>query len=92
VRGRFLGTTASGREVVLHHEAIPGVMPSMVMTLPLRDTTALDAVQPGAAVVFDLVTAPTDVYVTALRPLPDTVRLDLPARDSLSSANGRAGP
>lgn len=79
VRGRFLGTASDGRDAVLHHEAIPGVMPPMVMALPLTDPSELDTITTDAPVQFDLVIQGSEIRVENISALPDTTALQLPA-------------
>ena len=87
VRGRFMGTASDGRDVVIHHEAIPTVMRPMVMSLPLADPSQADAMDMDRPVTFDLVIAGSEVRVENLRALPDTTTLNLPApKDSTSDS------
>jgi len=78
VRGRFLGTASDGRDAVLHHEAIPGVMPPMVMALPLADASKVDPIAKDAPVQFDLVIQGSEIRVENLSALPDSTTLQLP--------------
>ncbi len=78
VRGRFMGTASEGRDVVVHHEAIPDVMRPMVMSLPIADRSETNAVDVDDPVAFDLVIAGSEIRVENLRALPDTTTLDLP--------------
>ena len=77
VRAEFMGTATGGRDIVVDHERIPDFMPSMVMTLPLADTSMVRDLEIGDKVAFDLVVSGASVRVERLRALPDTVQLDL---------------
>mgnify|MGYP006286486535 CR=1 FL=1 len=79
VRGRFLGTATDGRDIVVHHEAIPDLMGPMVMTLPLGDTAALQTIEKNDPIMFDLVITGSTPRVENIEALPDTVTLDLDA-------------
>jgi protein SCO1 len=52
VRGVVVGTDPGNGEVILKHDAIPGLMPAMTMPYHLEDPSALSELHPG-----DLVTA-----------------------------------
>ena len=82
VRGRFLGTASDGRDAVIRHEAIPGVMEAMTMAVPLGDTAAVRRVDVGDPVQFDLVIVGARLRVENLEALPDTVTLDVPEADT----------
>ena len=90
VRGRFLGTASEGRDVVVHHEPVPGVMDrAMIMTLPLEDDEAVDPLEKGDPVAFTLVVGIASLRIEDLRPLPDTTTLNLPTpADSTDAAPG----
>jgi protein SCO1 len=52
VRGVVVGTDPANGEVILKHDAIPGLMPAMTMPYHLEDPSALSELHPG-----DLITA-----------------------------------
>ena len=52
VRGVVVGTDPANGEVILKHDAIPGLMPAMTMPYHLEDPSALAELHPG-----DLITA-----------------------------------
>lgn len=52
VRGVVVGTDPANHQVVLKHDAIPGLMPAMTMPYRLEDPSALSELHPG-----DLITA-----------------------------------
>ena len=52
LRGVVVGTDPANYEVILKHDAIPGLMPAMTMPYHLKDPSALSELHPG-----DLVTA-----------------------------------
>lgn len=95
VRGVFKGTATDGRDVVVHHEAIPGVMDAMVMTLPLADTAAARGLDKGDKIRFDLVIEGVTPRVENVEALPDSVTLDLDAprdADTTGAPASDAGP
>lgn len=77
VRGRFMGTASDGRDAVVHHEAIPDVMPAMIMSLPVADTSETSNLGKGAPIQFDLVTVGSNIRIENVRALPDTTTLKL---------------
>lgn len=77
VRAELMGTATGGRDIVVHHESIPGFMPAMVMTLPLADTSAVRGMQKGDKIAFDLIVSGASVRVDDVRLLPDTTTLHL---------------
>lgn len=87
VRAAFLGTASDGRDVVVHHEAIPGLMDAMVMALPLADTTSVRSLAKGDKIRFDLVIRGSTPRIEGIEVLPDTVtlRLDDATRDTTST-------
>jgi Cu/Ag efflux protein CusF len=88
VRGRFLGTATGGRDMVVHHEAIPDLMGPMVMTLPLADTAALRTIEKNDPIAFDLVFEGANLRIENVEALPDTVTLDLEADTAAADTNG----
>ena len=52
VRGVVVGTDPANGEVILKHDAIPGLMPAMTMPYHMEDPSALSELHPG-----DLITA-----------------------------------
>ncbi|PEN13591.1 hypothetical protein CRI94_09800 [Longibacter salinarum] len=89
VRGRFLGTASDGRDVVLHHEAVDGAMPAMVMSLPVADPGDANGIEIDQPVQFDLVIEGSEIRVESLTTLADTTTLNL---ESPSEENGNATP
>jgi Cu/Ag efflux protein CusF len=90
VRGRFLGTATGGRDVVIHHEAIPDLMGAMIMTLPIADTADLAPIEKNDPIKFDLVIDGSNLRAENVEALPDTVTLKLgddgPAEDDTTGA------
>ncbi len=81
-RGKLLGTTASGRSLVVAHEAVPEAgMQAMVMTLRVEDPAALDGLQTGDKIAFDLVVAGA-LSAKNIERLPPEIPLNLPAADT----------
>ena len=90
VRGRFMGSASGGRDVVIHHEAIPGVMPAMVMSLPVARADEADAIDIDQPVRFDLIVEGSEIRVESLTALPDTTTLDLPAPSEADTTRASA--
>jgi hypothetical protein len=72
-----MGTASDGRDAVVHHEAIPDVMPAMIMSLPVADTSETSDLDKGTPIQFDLVTVGSNIRIENVRPLPDTTTLKL---------------
>lgn len=51
VHGRVVSVDAAGQDVVLNHEAIPGLMEAMTMEYHVADTAALGEMHPGDRIV-----------------------------------------
>lgn len=85
VRGRFLGTASEGRDVVVHHEPMPGVMDkAMIMTLPIETPDDVEALDKGDPMAFTLIKGTASLRVRDLKKLPDTTTLNLPAPSDTS--------
>ncbi|MEM9996271.1 MAG: copper-binding protein [Bacteroidota bacterium] len=78
VRGLYEGTRFDGAAVALVHEAIPGVMDAMRMSLVLDDPAEVDSLVIGTKVRFT-VTVGNRLVASDFEALPDTTTLDLPA-------------
>jgi len=81
VRGVVVGTDADKGEVVLKHEAIPGLMEAMTMPYKLKDPTIISELHPGDVITATLITqaapeGPTnmrlDHFVVIAEARPDT--------------------
>jgi len=69
VRGMVLRVDAASRTFVVSHDAIEGLMSSMIMPFEVRDASELTPLGPGALVEFTLVIGPQAGYATAVRVL-----------------------
>src|SRR5665213_490927 len=56
VRGVIVSTDADKGEVVLKHEAIPGLMEAMTMSYKLKDPTIISELHPGDVITATLMT------------------------------------
>ncbi|MEM6783402.1 MAG: copper-binding protein [Bacteroidota bacterium] len=87
VRGLYEGTRFEGAAVSVVHEAIPGVMDAMRMSLVLDDPAEVDGLAIGTKVGFT-VTVGDRLVASDFEALPDTTTLDLP--DGLQPAVANA--
>ena len=78
VRGAFQSPATSGRDMIVHHEPVPGVMDAMLMTLPVDQPGSLDTLATGTPITFDLHVADAAIQARNIRVLPDTTTLNLP--------------
>jgi protein SCO1/2 len=77
VRGRVVRVEAGGRLLAVHHEAIPGEMEAMEMTLPVADPAQASGLEPGDAVRFELVVTERGAHADRIERLPPDTPLDL---------------
>jgi protein SCO1/2 len=63
MRGMVLAIDAAHHSVVISHDAITGVMPSMAMPFDVRQQKELSGLAPGAIVTFTLVIAPSSSHI-----------------------------
>lgn len=78
VRGAFQSPATGGRDMIVHHEPVPGVMDAMLMTLPIDRPGSLDTLRTGTPITFDLHVADAAIQARDIRVLPDTTTLNLP--------------
>jgi protein SCO1/2 len=57
LRGQVLAKNEAANELTVKHEDIPGFMPAMTMPYKVKDPGAVHEVQPGDAIVADLIAA-----------------------------------
>jgi len=57
LRGLVLDKTIATSEITVKHEDIPGFMPAMTMPYKVKDSGALQELQPGDAIAAEVVTA-----------------------------------
>lgn len=77
VRGRVVRVEAGGRLLAVRHEAIPGEMEAMEMTLPVLDPAQARGLEPGAAIRFELVVTERGAHADRIERLPPDAQLDL---------------
>jgi hypothetical protein len=81
VRGRVVRVEAGGRLLAVHHEAIPGEMEAMEMTLPVLDPTQARGLAPGDPIRFELVVSERGAHADRIERLPPDAVLDLAEPD-----------
>ena len=57
LRGQVLAKNEAANELTVKHEDIPGFMPAMTMPYKVRNSAAVQEVQPGDLIAADLITA-----------------------------------
>jgi protein SCO1/2 len=77
-RGIIRGLAPDGRAIDIEHEDIPGFMPSMTMTLPVRDRRAAAGFAMGDAVSFRLSVTENDSWIDHLKKI-DIAQVHLPS-------------
>jgi Cu/Ag efflux protein CusF len=77
VRARVLRVEAGGRLLAVHHEAIPGEMAAMEMTLPVADPAQARGLAPGDAIRFELVVSERGAHADRIERLPPDAVLEL---------------
>ena len=86
VRGVFIGPAYDGEAATVDHEAIPGYMDAMRMTLRLGESEDISGLREGDKIAFDLVeddaVGPRMVNVERL---PEDTMLEL-GQDSMATA------
>lgn len=66
VRGSLRELPTDGRSAVIRHQAIPGYMPAMTMTFPVKRPEELRGLTPGDEVEFRLFATADDDWIEAL--------------------------
>jgi Cu/Ag efflux protein CusF len=77
VRGQVSGLERGGRALAVDHEAIPGVMDAMKMTLPLIDPKAASDLAPGDKIRFDFYLSDGVGSIGSIEKLPAETELAL---------------
>lgn len=67
VRGMVLTVDVARRTVVISHDSIPGVMPSMTMPFAIKDRREMEGLVPGAIVSFTLVVSKESAHAEGIR-------------------------
>lgn len=79
VRAEVVRLVDGGRELVLNHEAVPGWMAAMQMTIAVQDANASKGLVPGDKIRFDLHVAGSQAQIGAIEKLPADTPLELAA-------------
>lgn len=77
VRARVAEVPDDGLHLVLDHEAIPGFMEAMRMSLPLRDPAEAEGLAVGDVVRCEIFVANGRASIGAIDPLPADTPLEL---------------
>ncbi len=88
VRGLYRGAAFGGEAFVVDHEAIPGYMEAMRMTLRVKNPALLSGLTAGDKIEFDLVVEPTETYVEKITVLPEDTPLQLAPETGLEAPSG----
>jgi protein SCO1/2 len=87
-RGIIRGLAPDGRAIDIEHEDIPGFMPSMTMTLPVRDPRQTAGFAMGDAISFRLSVTENDSWIDHLKKINIAqVRLPSPTPAPRPAAN-----
>jgi protein SCO1/2 len=81
VRGQVARVVDGGRSLAVDHEAIPGYMGAMRMTLPVQDAAQARDLQEGDRVSFQLFVSGDSAVIGRIEKLPDDTELDLAEGD-----------
>ena len=77
VRGVVISVQPEGAALELNHEAVPGAMDAMIMSLPTRDPVSARALEPGDKIVFELIIENGRGSVGHIEALPADTELQL---------------
>lgn len=66
LHGQVLAVDLERQEVLIRHDAVPGLMPAMTMPFRARDAGLLEHRHPGELVEAEIVVRGTDAYLTRL--------------------------
>jgi protein SCO1/2 len=76
-RGRVVEVRRAGSEIVVDHEAVPGHMEAMRMTLAVADPAQARALSPGDKIGFELVSEERGSWLRGISLLPPDTPLEL---------------
>jgi protein SCO1/2 len=77
VRGEVARVADGGRSLVIDHEAIPGYMDAMRMTLPVQDAAQSQGLEAGDRIRFELFVSGRGARIGRVEKLPADTALDL---------------
>lgn len=83
VRGLVRGLDFAASSVIVEHEDIPGLMPSMTMPFHVKEIIELQKLHEGTAIAFELVMAENESWITDITPI-DRSTLQLPEKPAIS--------
>jgi protein SCO1/2 len=84
LRGQVLAVDFDRQEVLIRHDAVPGLMPAMTMPFRARDAGLLDGRRPGDLVEAEIVVRGADAYLSRLVRIGDAP-IETAATDQLSA-------
>lgn len=91
VKGRVVGFGDDGKTVLIEHEDIPRLMPSMVMPFKALTAAEVTPLKVGDAVRFNFIMTMDSSWIHSIQVIPDTL-LDLPPDSLLFNATEAAMP
>lgn len=77
MRGQVVRVVDAGRTVIVDHEAVPGRMEAMRMTLPLQDPSRSASLEAGDKIRFDLTISRGRGSMGSFEKLPPDAALEL---------------
>ena len=77
VRGQVVRVSDGGRSLVVDHEAIPGYMDAMRMTLPVQDAAQSRGLEAGDRIRFELFVSGSRALIGGVEELPPGTSLEL---------------
>lgn len=86
VQGVVRSVAAAGQTVVIQHEDIPGLMPSMTMPFKVKDVTLLQGLASGDRVSFELVVTKDDSWISRLERTERSAGQPAPGAERSASA------
>ena len=85
VRGLVRGVEPADSTLLVEHEEIPGLMPSMTMPFTAREARDLERLKTGEAVAFRYVVTDKDSWIEEVKPI-DVALVNLPAKKATPPA------
>jgi len=74
-RGVVKQIASDRRQVIIHHQAIPGYMMEMTMDFPVKDTNELNGISVGDQITFTLVVGQTNEWVESIHRVGHTGKM-----------------
>lgn len=91
VKGRVAGIDDGGETLVVEHEEIPGVMPPMIMPLPVADPDMTASLEPDDAISVTMRVSGDSTWIAAVQSIPDTAVARNPAQTVTPLGDGADG-